>query len=200
MGNHFLKNSSDLLVLDSRDTAVASTCSTSDWETWRRSVSGICLVNRTKAITDPIKRNSLPLFCRPPVRKKSSKQLQVSSLKNNYSLFSRLYVASQVRNGDLDEFFKHENQACPPSLSSVGSMRSGTKSDLLNCLEDLASTTESIASSLLQITSKILDGAAIVNMLRPGSVKTFEGYASEVFFAIHLSTASTSYPTGHCLG
>ena len=38
-----------------------------------------------------------------------------------------------------------------------------------------------VASSSLQVTCRILDGVAIVNMLRQGSVKTFEGYASGVF-------------------
>ena len=170
MGNPFLENSGDLLVLDSRniaDTAVASTIQQIEKlgrDQYEMFVEER-LVERTKAITDPIKRNSLPLFSQPPVRKKSGKLLQVTTLKNNCSLFSRLYVASQVRNGDLDEFFKHENQACPPSLSSMGVMRSGTKSDLLNCLQDLESTTESVASCSQRCTCRIIDGAAIVNML-----------------------------------
>ena len=63
------------------------------------------LVNQTKPITDPIKRNNILLFSRPPVRDKSRTQLQVSSLKNDCSLFSRLFIASQIRDGDLDEFF-----------------------------------------------------------------------------------------------
>jgi hypothetical protein len=50
---------------------------------------------------------------------KSSKQLQLSTLKNNCSLFSKLYIASKIRNGGLDEFFQHENQACPPALSQM---------------------------------------------------------------------------------
>jgi hypothetical protein len=86
------------------------------------------LVSQTKPITDPIKRNSFPLFSRPPVREKSRSQQQLSSLKSDCSLFSRLYIASQIRDGNLDEFFEHENQACPPSLSQMGKLRTGTKS------------------------------------------------------------------------
>ncbi|CAB4038769.1 Hypothetical predicted protein, partial [Paramuricea clavata] len=44
---------------------------------------------------------------------------------------SRLYVASQVRDGNLDEFFEHENQA------QNGAMRATKKADLVTCLEDL---------------------------------------------------------------
>ena len=89
-------------------------------------------------IYDTIKRNNLHLFSRPPIKGKSTKQHQISSLKNNCSLFSRLYIAAQVRDGDLDQFFQHENQPCPPSLSQMGSLRGGTKSDLLICLQDQA--------------------------------------------------------------
>ena len=53
------------------------------------------LVSQTIPIADPVKRNNLHLNSRPPVREKSSKQLQLSSLKNNCSLFSGLYIASQ---------------------------------------------------------------------------------------------------------
>ena len=103
------------------------------------------------------------------------------SLKSDCSLFSRLYIASQVCNGDLDEFFKHENQAYPPSLSQMGVIRSGNKSDLLNCLEDIAPLNESISNATLNVSCTVLDGAAIVNMLRPGTAKTFQDYAADVF-------------------
>ena len=60
------------------------------------------LVNQTKSVWEPIKKNNLALFSRPPIREKTKSQLQPASLKNDCSLFSRLYVASQVRNGNLD--------------------------------------------------------------------------------------------------
>ena len=75
------------------------------------------LISKTNAITDSLKLNNLPLFSRPPVKQKSTKQMQVSTLKSNCSLFSRLYIATQIRSGDLDDFFQHENQVCPPALS-----------------------------------------------------------------------------------
>jgi len=87
------------------------------------------LVSQTKPISDPIKKNNLPLFRRPPVREKTKSQLQVTTLRNGCSLFSQLYIASQVRNGNLDEFFEHENQSYPPVLTQNGKL-SGSKSDL----------------------------------------------------------------------
>ena len=43
----------------------------------------------------------------PPSKAKSSDKLQIASLKSNCSLFSRLYVSCQVRDGDLKTFFCH---------------------------------------------------------------------------------------------
>ena len=40
-------------------------------------------------------------------------------------------------------FFRHENQACPPSLSNLGKLRQGIKADLLLCLENCIQTTPS---------------------------------------------------------
>ena len=51
------------------------------------------------------------------------------------------------------------------------------KSDLLVCLEDI-SAAQSVAPS---VTSAVIDGAAIVQILKRGSVKTFQEYADEVF-------------------
>ncbi len=136
------------------------------------------LVQQTKPINDPIKRNNFPLFSRPPVREKSKSKQQLLSLKNDCSLFSSLYISCQRRDGDLDDFFKHENKACPPSLSSMGKLRLGTKSDIVSCLKNLIDIDE---VSNPKVDAVILDGAAIVNMLRPGTADTFSEYASKIF-------------------
>jgi hypothetical protein len=54
------------------------------------------LVNQNLPVSDPIKKNGLPLFGRPQVKEKNKTQQQLTSFKNDRSLFSRLYVASQV--------------------------------------------------------------------------------------------------------
>ncbi len=194
MGNTFSEKSNDLLVLDTRDladTAVINSLKNIEklgQEQYDSYVSER-LVNQTKPITDPIKLNKLSLFSWHPAREKSKSQQQLSSLKSDCSLFSRLYIASQIRDGNLDEFFEHENQACPPSLSHMGKVRTGTKSDLLGCLEDLVSSQENSSSPKVQVN--IIDGAAIVNMLRPGAAKKFSDYAEQVFTPyIHITAAA----------
>jgi hypothetical protein len=101
-------------------------------------------------------------------------------MKNDCSLFSRLYISSQIGTGDLDKFFRYENQARSPALTHIGIMRTDTKSDLLGYLEDLAPVQQASSSPIVQVA--VLDGAAIINMLRPGAAKTFQDYATDVLY------------------
>ena len=61
----------------------------------------------------------------------------------------------------------------------MGKLRTGTKSDLLGCLENLVPSQGNPPSPRVQVS--IIDGAAIVNMLRPGAAKKFSDYAMQVF-------------------
>ena len=139
MGNPFKEASQDLLVLHSRDIIDPSVVATV------RSIQKLgqeqCdkfvverLEKGTASLYDPIKRNKLSLFSCPRTNEKPKKKMQIASLKEDCSLFSRLYVSCQVRDGNLEEFFAHENQCFPPSLSHFGKIRHGTKSDLVACI------------------------------------------------------------------
>ncbi len=189
-GNPFCEGSCDLLVLDNRniaEKAIVESVFQIDklgQEQYNAYVNER-LVNQNLPVSDPIKKNSLPLFGRPQAKEKNKTQQQLTSLKNDRSLFSRLYVASQVRDGNLDEFFEHENQAYPPALSQNGAMRTTKKADLVACLEDLVPFQESTIHPSVQVT--IFDGSAIVNMLRPGAAKTFLDYAQQVFLPYIVS-------------
>ena len=95
MRNPFLEDSKDLFKLDTRDIAVASSiCQVAEKgnEHFREFVTK-WLIEGSISLTEPIKKNKLQLFSRPPPRKKSKASLQVSSLKYDVSLFSRLYIA-----------------------------------------------------------------------------------------------------------
>lgn len=179
-GNPFEEESQDLLVLDTKEIADPAAVNTvrdakkigqKQFDAFAKE----CLIDRSKSINDAIHRNKLPLFGTPRTTSKGKQQL--TSLKSDVELFSRLYISCQTRDGNLEEFFRHENQACPPSLSDGGKLHLGAKSDLLACLEDL-SEPQSEAPS---VTSVVLDGAVIVQMLKPGAAKTFRDYADMVF-------------------
>ena len=124
------------------------------------------LVEQTTPISEPIKKNKLSLFSRPFQREKSETSLQILALKSDCSLFSRLYIACQSRDGNLHNFFKHENQACLPSLSQIGKLRSGTKADLLGCPESNSAAARGEAPGA-DVT--ILDEAVVVNFLKPNA-------------------------------
>ena len=74
-GNPFTKDSNDLLALDSREMAYPAVVYTV--HQIEKLGKELCdayakewLVSQTKPISDPIKKKTLPLFGRPPVREK----------------------------------------------------------------------------------------------------------------------------------
>ena len=89
------------------------------------------------------------------------------------TLFDQLYIAMRSRDGDLKEFFSHEIQSFPPSLSDLGKLHlPNTKSDLLKCFE--VSTQPELQSFY---DCKILDSALIIHCLSTNGVATFNDYA-----------------------
>jgi hypothetical protein len=182
-GNPFAERSCDFLSLQSTDIISASTheAMKSMLSTGMQQYQAFVerLKAKTKKFSDPIKRNNMVLIAGAKRKRKDTGSYQVSTLKKNSSLFSRLYIACQTRPGGLDNFFQHENQSTPPSLSSEGQLRPGLKSSLLECLEQL-SPPDAVHS---EADVLILDGAAIVHMIRPGAAKTFCAYAQDVFLS-----------------
>lgn len=77
----------------------------------------------------------------------------------------------------MDAFFSHENKGYPPSLSQFGGLRSGTKSDLAHCLEKIIPIQENTPD----VSAVLRDSAVIVNMLKPGSSKTFLACGQDIF-------------------
>ena len=101
----------------------------------------------------------------------SSQSVKVTELRTDCALFSQLYIVCQSCDGDLDEFFRHENQPYPPSLSQHGSLRLGTKSDLLTCFSSLCEN--SVDISTLTVDTYILEGAVIVQCFNRFAVRHF---------------------------
>lgn len=91
----------------------------------------------------------MPLFRWRPDKAKTCTQEQVLAMKQDRHLFSTLYIASKVREANLEDFFQHKNQMSPSSMSDDGKLRLATKSDLLPCLEDLLPQTDK-ANSLVR--------------------------------------------------
>ena len=124
--------------------------------------------------------NKLALFSTPQAKQRSRSKEQAASLKTNCTI----YIACQARQCNLDSFFEHENQACPPSISDMGQLRQGSKSDIMTCLTKSSQP----ASIHLGVDAKVLDGAAIVHIV---SLSTFEVYSQEMILPYITSQHET---------
>ena len=137
------------------------------------------ICRRSVAITKTFPKNKLHLFSAPKSKVPSKKDYQLKAAKCDISLFSRLFIACQSREGDLAQFFAHENQTVPPSLSKQGELRPASKkSAIIQCILQMQHQTP---NEHPVVKTKILDGAVIINMLPPGGSRTVKDYAMEVF-------------------
>ena len=135
MGNPFLDDFPELVTLDSQNCADESvvaalrTLIDTGKTQYQEFVKNVIIV-RSHSIHDPIKRNSLALFRNPRCKTTSKQGKKIKTLQNNVALFGQLYVSMQTRDSDLAEFFAHEIQSFPPSLSDFGKLHlPSTKSD-----------------------------------------------------------------------
>ena len=191
LGNPFLECSKELFVLDTKiimnDKAIESVMSAKQLgiEQYHNFIADRIVSNNNEAITDTLSKTSLSLFHSHVQRQVSKSHSKAISLKRDCHLFSRLYIACQSREADLEQFFTHENQPEPPSISSQGRIRLGTKSDLIHCLEGLGT---SVSGDIFpDVTAHIIDGAAVVNMRKPKAAKTFGEYANMDLIPYFLS-------------
>ncbi|CAH0381202.1 unnamed protein product [Bemisia tabaci] len=131
------------------------------------------LIEGTDSVFSPLKKHDVNLF-RPKSKVKNKSQLSMKSIKSDASLFSRLYIVCQQRGSDLDDFFSHENQPYPPSLSDFGQIRKGTKSDIRQCLKNECDF--EFPKEIPSASCVILDGPAIVHLHVPKDSRTFHDY------------------------
>jgi len=73
-------------------------------------------------------------------------------------------------------------------MSVGGKVRVGKKADLLSCLqlEEMQTTSTPVVEAIF------LDGAAVVQMLNPGTANTFQEYADLVFIPYVTSQLQTA--------
>ena len=190
MGNPFLENNGDLLTLDTKiimSKEVIQTVNTIEkkgQQQYDTFLSERITGDPNNSLSDTIKKNNYPLFSKVSVKQPSKMKQQVKYLESNCKLFSQLYIGCQIRQGDMNNFFEHENHPFPPSLSGEGQQRQGTKSDLLDCLEQCAPSSKGITD----VDAKVLDGAVIIHMLRPRGCRLFKDYAQNIFQPFIMSS------------
>ena len=138
MGNPFLDQFPELITLDSRnvvDSSVAAnvrkleSLGKEQYGSYNQNV----IMDQTEAIQKSIKKNNLALFSTPLKKIKSKDGSKVQTLRINAELMGKMLIALQSRNGDLQEFFSHEVQSFPPSLSDGGEIHlPSNKSQILS--------------------------------------------------------------------
>ena len=89
-----------------------------------------------------------------------------------------MYISCQTREGNLKNFFSYEKQTTLPSLSENGHLRPAkSKSSIIKCIEEGNKIHQ---QECPPVDSKVSDGGALVNMLRPVNRRTFDDYAQIV--------------------
>ena len=139
---------------------------------------------------DTLHKNNLKLPSYKP--KTEVKHTKAKMLRSDYGLFADLLMSCQRRESNLDDFFKHENHPCPPSLTDGGKIRITTsKSDLVPCLLEGVNQAYTDAP---QSTCIIVDAAFLVQATRPSPQMTFFEYAESKLFKLlmHLGDAHGS--------
>ena len=178
------RNANDLLVLDTKDImeSLAGTVmkvKTIGNDQYTASLS----MNFCQSVwwLSPIHYllNNRPLFSHPTLEGPSKGSLQLLSMKSDCNLFLRLYLASQTRYGDVNKFFCHESHSCPSAMSVTG-MQTAARVKCRSILPYFEVETAASEESP-PVDAQFLD-AAVVQMLNPGTAKTFLDYAVRVFF------------------
>ena len=176
MGNPFAEESKDLLSLDTKDIAEPSAAILVATHLERGKVQFQSFMDKLKTdsqdLDKPIKRNNKDFF---KSRKDPTVKSEAQLLKEDCKLFSRLLISCQSRGCDLAEFFKHEKQSFPPSLSKQGKLYVTSKSDLVEVLQSKVELPETKPET----DTFIVDGSCLVNTVTPKTPKTFEEYAKK---------------------
>eukprot|EP00745_Piridium_sociabile_P026549 TRINITY_DN4240_c0_g1_i3.p1 TRINITY_DN4240_c0_g1~~TRINITY_DN4240_c0_g1_i3.p1 ORF type:complete len:1496 (-),score=398.92 TRINITY_DN4240_c0_g1_i3:837-5324(-) len=176
MGNPFQEESADLLVLDTKniaDPALAELVGTHHErgkEQFQSFMEG--LQNEGEcSFYHPIKRNKAAFFKHEQAARSSKEKV----LKDDCQLFSRMFISCQVRQCDLHDFFKHENQSAPASLSDNGKLHTCQKSQLAEILQAQVTLPDREPEG----DAIIIDGSALIHAMPPRSTKSFDDYARE---------------------
>ena len=164
LGNPFMSDeSNELIQLGTKDVMgddVIKTVKTI--ELVKNSGNG--LMKREISLHDPIKKNKFLTFKSANTKGQPTSRKGSNELKKHIRLFSQMYISTQTRGGNMDEFFSHETLSYPPTLSK--------NTEMLKCLDQLSNNQVQVP----KVLAGVLEGSVLVNMLKPKKNQTFERY------------------------
>ena len=95
-------------------------------------------MKREISLDDPIKKNEFPTFESANVKGHSTSRKGSDKVKKQIRLFPQMYISTQASGGNMYQFFSHETLFYPTALSKNTEMRSGDKSQIVKCLDQLS--------------------------------------------------------------
>ena len=182
LGNPFLEESGELVSLDlnistdSTEVYYFESNGNKQLESFRKQVD-------SEAFYSPISRNDFDLF--QVSRKNQNKQSKENKLKQYCVIFSNLFIMCQIRQLDLEDLFRHENQAS--SISTDGNLYRSIN-DLVTVLKDACK----IQPQTIQPPSDslIIAGSRFVHCHLPVK-ETFSDYCNK--FSAKISYLAKNY-------
>lgn len=142
---------------------------------------------------DPVSKLRIQTFASMAKKAKAkSADEKIVTVNADRSLFARLLIASRSRDINLREVLKYELSAVPYSLAHPdGSLRKTTKSTLLFTLEEAVQVLPRLLSDSELLTAYVLDGMAVVQMVKTAGARTFGELANNYYNTI-------TAPLGKC--
>ncbi|ELU13546.1 hypothetical protein CAPTEDRAFT_218243 [Capitella teleta] len=190
LGNPFLEESADLLDLDQSimmpDDVINNVRKISSFgrELYNKFLNER-VFDQKVPFNETLKEVNLRLFKDVLKSKSKSTKATISALKDEHSKASHLLLAAQGGRPISDDLFGHESSKFPPALTKDGVIYLSTKSEILDCL---CVQEKQVAPDT---TCALLDGAVVVQMLRPKNSTTFGDYCADVFLQYVLTMLKT---------
>lgn len=132
------------------------------------------IYSRKEPFTATMTLTKLKLF--KSAKTQSIKKSELNVYKEQQVKANQILLAANSGRVIDESVFSHESSAFPPSLTRKGQMHHTTKSEILDCIEP-----KDIEVDRPMTTAAILDGAVLVQMLRPGGAQNIEQYITDVF-------------------
>lgn len=122
-----------------------------------------------------------------PEKKINKDKMKLAAANVDSNLFCKLFIASEARKGNIEEFFKHENSRYPPALSEFGGLRQlGANDSLVHCLfkeiGHLHAETSAAphTDSQVQASTLIMDVFCYVQSKPPDCAMTVKDYSENI--------------------
>ena len=140
LGDSFMSDeSNELIKLGTKDDVIKTVKTIKEaGKSQRKEFPERRRMKRGISLNDPIKKNKFPTFKSANTKGQSTSRKESDELRKHIRLFSQMYIPTQTRGWNMDELFSHETLSYPPVLSKNIEMRSGDKSQLVKCLDQLS--------------------------------------------------------------